>query len=88
MDDDAANEVQINSGEGYISPLGTMAVETHELYLELKKAGFPDAMIAQILANMLTDAVYYGGEYEVAVIVDDDDDLDDDEDGLENGTDS
>lgn len=88
MDDDAANEVQIGSGEGYISPLGTMAVETHELYLELQKAGFPDAMIAQILANMLTDAVYYGGGYEVAVVVDDDDDFDDDEDGLENGTDS
>lgn len=88
MDDEAANEVQINSGEGYISPLGAMVVETHELYLELQKAGFPEAMIAQILANMLTEAVFYGGEYEVAVIVDDDDDLDDDEDDLQNGTDS
>lgn len=88
MDEEAANEVQIGSGEGYISPLGTMAVETHELYLELQKAGFPDAIIAQILANMLTEAIYYGGEYGVAVIVDDDDDLDDDEDDLNNGSNS
>lgn len=92
MDEDAANEVQVESGEGYISPLGVMAIEAHELYLELRKAGFPDSIIAQITAHMLSDAILYREEQEADEFDDDEDDFyiddDDDEDGLENGSDS
>jgi hypothetical protein len=82
MEDDGTNEVQIESSEAFLSPLQAVAVESHEVYLELKAAGFPDPMIGQILGNMLSDAIFYRDEYAVVEIDDDDEDEDDlDDDG-------
>lgn len=91
MDEDAAPEVKVEPEEGYISPLGIMAIEAHEIYLELRKAGFPDSIIAQITAHMLTDQILYRESAEEADEYDDDEDdfyNDDDDEDLENGSDS
>jgi hypothetical protein len=93
MDDDATNEVPVTLETGeYVTPLRVVALEAHEIYIELKQAGFPDTIIAQITAHMLTDAIYYHDG--VAEFEEDDDDADDyyndddNEDGLENGSDT
>lgn len=62
----------------YTSPLTDMVVEIHEVYVELVDAGFPDSMIAQIISNMLSEAIMYRPGKD-----DEDEDEDDDEDDLE-----
>jgi hypothetical protein len=84
MEDDGTNEVQLDAGDAYVTPLRAVATEAHEIYLELKAAGFPESMMGQILGHMLSDAILYREEYTV-VEVDDDDEDDDDEDDLEDG---
>lgn len=59
------------------SPLRELALHTHELYLELKEAGFPPRVLSQILAIMLSDVVT-GRIFED---LDDDDDWDDIDEG-------
>jgi len=79
MDEEGtANEVHLE--EGYISPLSVMAIEAHELAEELKVAGFPDRMVAQIIAHMLADAVLYRDDTFEIVTVDYDDEDEEDED--------
>lgn len=86
MDEEANNEIQLEA-QGFLSPLRVMATESHEIYLELKAVGFPDPMIAQILAHMVSEAVFYRSEYD-SDEEDDDDDYDEDEDDLLDGGDS
>jgi hypothetical protein len=74
MSEDEAAETQLDA-ELFISPLKTVASEVHEIYLELEAAGFPEPMLAQILAHMLSDALLYREEY----MGEDADDEDDDE---------
>lgn len=61
----------------FTSPLTDMVVEIHEVYVELVDAGFPDAMIAQIISNMLSEAIMFRPGK------DDEDDEDEDEGDLE-----
>lgn len=84
MEDEGNNEVQIDAPEAFKSPLSVVAAEAHEIYLELKEAGFPESMMSHILAHMLSDAILYREEYTV-VEVDDDDEYDD-EDDLDDGS--
>lgn len=76
MGEEDANEIQLDS-DLFMSPLRTLAVESMELANELLDVGMPDALVAQILSHMLSDAVLYRTEYES-----DDDEDEDDEDDL------
>lgn len=62
----------------YVSPLQYMAIEVHEVYRELERAGFPESQLVQIVAHMVSDAVFYRGE----LISDEEDDDEEDEDEL------
>jgi hypothetical protein len=50
--------------ELYTSPLREMAVELHEIYTEFEAVGFPEKMLAHIIAHMASDALLYRSDYE------------------------
>jgi hypothetical protein len=80
---DAANdpaEIQL-SADLYSSPLREMAVEVHEIYEELQAAGFPESVLAQIIAHIVSDTVLYRVEY-----VEDDEDEDEEDDDTDERT--
>lgn len=54
MGEEEQNELDLAS-EGYVSPLHVLGLSAHEIYLELKAVGFPDSILAQIIAHMLLD---------------------------------
>jgi hypothetical protein len=81
--DEEANEAALEA-LAFVSPLRGMTAELHEVYLELKAVGFPDPMIAQILANMLSDAILYRDEYGPDN-EDEDEDYDDEDDSVDGG---
>ena len=84
MDQESGNDFPVEEAE-FISPLRAAAIEANELYIELQYAGFPDTVIAQILAHMLTDSALYSVEFGTD---DDDDDYDDDEEDTLHGGDA
>lgn len=57
------SESQI-TGELYTSPLRSLALETHEIYLELLAAGFPERVVSMIMAQIISDAVLYRTEFD------------------------
>lgn len=61
-----------------ISPLRGLMAEVHEIYEELRYAGFEDNASAQIIAHMLSDLMVYRAEYQAA----DDEDEEGGEDDL------
>ena len=63
--------------DDFSTPLQNMMVEVHEVYEELLVVGFPEAVAARIMANMLSDIVFDRNPFSVED--DDDDDFDDDE---------
>lgn len=81
MDDDSTNEAVLFQ-EIVLSPLKVLAIEAHEMFLELQDVGFPENVLSQIMANILSDAVFYRVGLEPD---DEDEDADDDEDELEDG---
>lgn len=70
-------EIQVEAELGS-TPLQMLSAELHEIYTELKEVGFPDAMTAQIIANMLTGAIGYAPDFEHDED-DEDDELEDDD---------
>lgn len=50
------SEIDVDS-EDFSTPLQNMLVEAHEIHEELLAVGFSSAMVAQILAHMLSDAI-------------------------------
>ena len=68
--------------DGDVTPLRVLAIEAHEIYLELKNAGFPDVILAQIMSNLLYDALATTtANIDVDIEIDDEyDDKDDDPD--------
>lgn len=87
--EEEANEAALEA-LAFVSPLRGMTTELHEVYLELKAVGFPDPMIGQILANMLSEAILYRDAYGTDSEDEDeeDDEYDDDEDDSLDGGDS
>lgn len=79
MSEDGSNEVSLDA-EDFLSPLKMVALEAHEVYLELKDAGFPEKMMQGIIAHMLSDAILYHAEFEIVETEDDEDFYDDDDD--------
>lgn len=47
------------AGEVYTSPLKNLALETHEIYLELLAVGFPPRVVSMIVSQIISDAVLY-----------------------------
>lgn len=80
MDEEGTNDVQVEPDELFVSPLRVLTQEMHEVYLELLGSGFPEGMVAQILAQMLSEAILYRDGYAIVEIDDDDDDEDEDDD--------
>lgn len=63
-----------------ISPLRELALEAHELYLELAAVGFPERVLSQIMANMLYDTLT---DTTISIEIDEDYDPEDDNDERE-----
>lgn len=71
------SNVQIDLNDP-VTPLRELALEAHEIFLELKSVGFPDAVLAQIMANIMYDALVTSTPNVQFEIVDDDDDEEED----------
>jgi hypothetical protein len=54
MGEEEQNDLGL-ADETYLSPLRALSLETHEIYQELKAVGFPEKILAQIIAHMLVD---------------------------------
>lgn len=64
-----------------MSPFRLLVTEAHEIYSELNAVGFPESATVQIIAHMLSDAVFSRLGYGEVAGEDEDDDGDDDTDG-------
>ena len=63
MEEEGDNELQIHESE-FLSPLGELAIELNEMSEELQMAGFTESMVAQIMANIISDAMANRPDYE------------------------
>ena len=76
MSEPTADQTPESIGVDDISPLRGLMAEVHEIYEELRYAGFEDNAAAQIIAHMLSDLMVYRAEYQA--VDDEDEDGEDD----------
>jgi hypothetical protein len=69
--------------DGYTTPLRSVSLEIHEIYEELKDAGFPERVLVQIIAHMVSDTVLYRDDLLMADEEDDEDEDDENGDTLD-----
>lgn len=79
MNEDAVQPVDLDP-ELNSTPLHVLAIEMTELSEELLSCGMPSMLVAQIISNMLSDAILYRIEFVEEDEEDEEDDLDSDGD--------
>jgi len=81
MDEQPEVPTELEASE--TSPLRAIMTEIHEIYLELKHAGFPDAAANDIIAHLVISVVHSRNEIgfaDASMSIEYDDDFDDEED--------
>lgn len=63
MSDEESVESML-AAEGFVSPLRSLAIESHEVFTELMAVGFPHHVASAIISQIISDSLLYKAEYD------------------------